>query len=539
MPAIQTTQIPSNRTQPEHPLLTLHSKLALIAGDAKAPLLTGITRGIEKESLRVSQSGHLAMTAHPQALGSALTHPSITTDYSEALLEFITSPSASINEVLEELDEIHRFTYQHLDNELLWVSSMPCQLGDDSSIPVGKYGTSNIGKMKQIYRVGLGHRYGRLMQTIAGIHYNFSVPDELWLELQAASGDKQTLQDYITQGYFATIRNFRRYSWLLLYLLGAAPAVCKSFVRGREHQLEQINDDSHSLYTPYATSLRMGDLGYQSDAQSSLVVCYNNLQQYVTTLRAALDQPYPAYDQIGLKDEQGNYKQLSTALLQIENEFYSSIRPKRTAKSGETPLHALESRGVEYIEVRCVDLNPLVPGGIDAQTIRFLDTFLLFCLLQDSPETNNQEYMRIPENVRRTVYHGRDPETLLLNGTEEVALPDWGLSLIAAMGPVAERLDKAHQSTSYSQALATMQQRLEDQQTTPAATLLREMSENNETYFAMAMRKACEQRDYFCAQAPSAETMARYAHLAAESRRQQAEIEASDSLSFDEFLAAY
>lgn len=539
MPAIQTTQIPSNQAQLEHPLLTLHSKLALIAGDAKASLLTGITRGIEKESLRVSQSGHLAKTTHPQELGSALTHPSITTDYSEALLEFITSPSASIDEVLEELDEIHRFTYQHLDNELLWVSSMPCQLGDDSSIPVGKYGTSNIGKMKQIYRVGLGHRYGRLMQTIAGIHYNFSVPDELWLELQAASGDKQSLQDYKTQGYFATIRNFRRYSWLLLYLLGAAPAVCKSFVRGREHQLEQVNDDSHSLYTPYATSLRMGDLGYQSDAQSSLVVCYNNLEQYVATLRAALDQPYPAYDLIGLKDEQGNYKQLSTALLQIENEFYSSIRPKRTAKSGETPLHALESRGVEYIEVRCVDLNPLVLGGIDAQTIRFLDTFLLFCLLQDSPDTNNQEYMRIPENIRRTVYQGRNPETLLLNGTEEVALPDWGLSLIAAMGPVADKLDKAHQSTSYSQALATMQQRLEDQQTTPAATLLREMIENNETYFAMAMRKACEQRDYFCAKAPSAGTMARYADLAVESRQQQAEIEASDSLSFDEFLAAF
>ena len=144
MPAIQTTQIPSNQAQLEHPLLTLHSKLALIAGDAKASLLTGITRGIEKESLRVSQSGHLAKTTHPQELGSALTHPSITTDYSEALLEFITSPSASIDEVLEELDEIHRFTYQHLDNELLWVSSMSCQLGDDSSIPVGKYGTLSL-----------------------------------------------------------------------------------------------------------------------------------------------------------------------------------------------------------------------------------------------------------------------------------------------------------------------------------------------------------------------------------------------------------
>jgi len=519
-------------------LLSLTSKLALLSSPEKSALLTGIVRGIEKEGLRVDPSGRLAKTPHPEGLGSALTHPSITTDFSEALLEFITAPSSSIDEVLLELDEIHRFTYQHLSDELLWVSSMPCQLGDDSSIPVGKYGSSNIGTMKRIYRVGLGHRYGRLMQTIAGIHYNFSVPDQLWLELQAASGDQQSLQDFKTQGYFATIRNFRRYCWLLLYLLGAAPAVCRSFVRGREHKLVPVGNDSHSLHSPYATSLRMGDLGYQSAAQSSLVVCYNDLEQYAKTLRSALEQPYPAYDEIGLKDAKGNYKQLSTALLQIENEFYSSIRPKRTAKPGETPLQALENRGVEYIEVRCVDLNPLVPNGIDAQTIRFLDTFLLYCLLQDSPQTNNQEYARIPENIIRTVYHGRNPETRLLQGEQEVALRDWGQSLISAMVPVAKRLDAAHQSHDYSLALTTMQERLDDQEKTPAATLLREMVENQETYYSMAMRKASEQREYFCQQPPSEETKARYDHLAQQSRQRQAEIEASDTMSFDEFLAA-
>ena len=519
--------------------MTLHSKLANLAGKEKAPLLTGIVRGIEKESLRVSPDGHLAKTPHPKPLGSALTHTSITTDYSEALLEFITSPSDSIDQVLEELDEIHRFTYQHIDSELLWVSSMPCQLGDDSSIPVGKYGSSNIGKMKQVYRVGLGHRYGRLMQTIAGIHYNFSIPDALWLDLQATSGNQQSLQDYKTDGYFSTIRNFRRYSWLLLYLLGAAPAVCRSFVRNRQHRLQQVGEDSHSLYTPYATSLRMGDLGYQSDAQSSLIVCYNNLEQYVSTLRSALQQPYPTYDQIGLKDDQGNYKQLSTALLQIENEFYSAIRPKRTTCSGETPLQALEDRGVEYIEVRCVDLNPLLAGGIDAETIRFLDTFLLFCLLSDSPETNNQEYKNITENMHRTVYNGRDPNVELLKGDSSAPLRDWGTSLITAMTDVAKRLDEAHQSEDYSAALNTMRQRLASEQTTPSAMLLKEMADNNETYYAMAMRKACEQRDYFRNQSPSAETMAKYQQLAVESQQQQMAIEAGDHMSFDEFLANY
>ena len=519
--------------------MSLQSKLSLLAGPEKSALFTGIVRGIEKESLRVDPTGHLAMTPHPSALGSSLTHPSITTDYSEALLEFITAPSASIDEVLHELDEIHRYTYQHIGDELLWVSSMPCQLGDDSSIPVGKYGSSNVGKMKQVYRVGLGNRYGRLMQTIAGIHYNFSVPDELWQELQRASGDTQSLQDFKTQGYFATIRNFRRYSWLLLYLLGAAPAVCKSFVRGREHQLQPVGDDSHSLYTPYATSLRMGDLGYQSKAQSSLVVCYNDLDKYVRTLRSALEQPYPAYDEIGLKDERGNYKQLNTALLQIENEFYSSIRPKRTAEMGETPIHALQDRGVEYIEVRCIDLNPLVPNGINAETIRFVDTFLLFCLLQDSPETNNQEYARIPENNLRTVYQGRDPSLMLVQADGEISLRDWGGSLLTAMEPVAKQLDAAHQSNDYSAALKAMQLRLSDAASTPAATMLREMAENGETYYGMAMRKACEQREYFCSQPPSPETLAKYARLAEQSIKRQAEIEASDTLSFDEFLANY
>lgn len=520
-------------------MLSLATKLALLRGTDKAPLLTGITRGIEKESLRVQVNGKLATTAHPTALGSALTHPSITTDYSEALLEFITAPSSSISQVLSELEEIHRFTYQHIGDELLWVSSMPCQLGDDSSIPLAEYGTSNIGIMKNVYRVGLGNRYGRLMQTIAGIHYNFSVPDELWLELQAASGSSLSLQDYKTAGYFGLIRNFRRYSWLLLYLFGSAPAVCKSFVRGRQHQLVPVGTDNHSLHTPYATSLRMGDLGYQSDAQSSLVVCYNSLEQYIKTLREALEQPYPAYDDIGLKDASGNYKQLNTHLLQIENEFYSAIRPKRTAASGETPLHALEKGGVEYVEVRCVDLNPLAAAGIDEQTIRFLDTFLMYCLLQDSPETDNQEYARIPQNNSRTVYNGRDPEVSLLRDDTEVGLRDWGREILADMAPIAKLLGSANETNAYTEVLADMVLRIEDDSSTPAATLLREMTDNNESYYGMAMRKACEQRDHFLERPPSAETIAKYQKLAQQSIQQQADIETSDELSFDEFLAHY
>lgn len=519
--------------------MSLEARLALLADAKKSSLLSHIVRGIEKESLRVEASGHLAKTAHPEALGSALTHPSITTDYSEALLEFITAPSASMDQVLNELEEIHRYTYENIGDELLWVNSMPCQLGEDSSIPVGEYGTSNIGRMKTVYRLGLGERYGRLMQTIAGIHYNFSIPDKLWQVLQADEGNQQPLKDYKTEGYFALIRNFRRYFWLLLYLFGAAPAVCKSFVRNREHDLVAVGNDSHSLHKPYATSLRMGNLGYQSDAQSSLIICYNDIAQYTKTLKGALETPYKPYENLGLKDSQGNYKQLTTNLLQIENEFYSPIRPKRTAASGETPIEALQNKGVEYIEVRCVDLNPLAACGIDRETIRFLDTFLLFCLLKESPKTNNNEYQQITENQRRTVADGRNPELELVDGDVQRKLVDWGLSLVAEMQPVAALLDRANSSDKYQATLARMVERLQNNSLTPAAMLLNEMQEHNETYYRMAMRKAVEHREYFRSQKLAPQVIEKYRQLAAQSQLEQQQIEASETLSFDDFLTAY
>lgn len=521
--------------------MSLNDCLSLLKSPQNLKLLQGIVRGIEKESLRVTPSGHIATSAHPQALGSALTHPSITTDYSEALLEFITAPSSSIETVLKELDDIHRFTYRQLNNELLWVSSMPCQLGADDQIPIAQYGSSNIGHMKQVYRLGLGHRYGRAMQTIAGIHYNFSIPDELWQALQAQQNNSQTLQDFKSEGYFKLIRNFRRYAWLLLYLLGAAPAVCRSFVANRNHHLGPVGQDSHSLYKPYATSLRMGDLGYQSDAQSSLNISYNSLEQYVSSLRNSLAKPYDAYDQIGLKDNQGNYQQLNTHLLQIENEFYSAIRPKRTAAPDETPLQALQRHGVEYIEVRCLDVNPLIPCGIDAQTIRFLDTFLLFCLFCESPQTSEQESLDLSHNMLRTVYGGRDPELLLRQGDTETRLRTWGAGVLQQMQPIAEQLDGSHEHKAchYQQALSQMQGAMQDHSSTPSAIMLADMQQNSETYYGMAMRKAQEQRDFFLAKDIDSITASTYEDLAAQSHQQQMAKEEGDAIPFDQFLSNY
>lgn len=521
---------------------TLSSELLrTFAEPAANASLRGILRGLEKESLRVTPQGTLAQTDHPLALGAALTHPHITTDYSEALLEFITEPFADVEPLLAQLDDIHRFTYQHLadNNERLWPASMPCILGGDDEIPVARYGSSNSGRMKTVYRVGLGHRYGRSMQTIAGIHYNFSLPDDFWRVLQQQAGNQQSLQDFKTERYFGLIRNFRRNFWLLIYLFGASPAVSSCFVQDRAHQLQPFPAADHTLYLPYATSLRMGDLGYQSDAQKSLVVNYNNLNDYLATLCGGITQTYPAYDQIGVKDGQGNYQQLNASLLQIENEFYSSIRPKRTTGRGETALQALRLRGVEYVEVRCVDLNPYAPLGITKEQMQLMDAFLLYCLLSDSPQTHAREFYQGQENQKRIVNRGRDPALQLLRGEHEVPMRVWAEEIVQGSLATAELLDQAKGGVAHQQAIHAARAKIADPDLTPSAQVLRDMSATGRSFHQHTLVLAEQQRAYFAERPLVAEQQVLFANLSAISLEAQAALEAGQQISFDQYLENY
>ena len=502
-------------------------------------LLTRIGRGIEKESLRIDNSGHLSQSPHPLGLGSALTHPSITTDYSEALLEFITPVSHNISDTLQQLDDVHRYVYSQIGDELLWGASMPCILEGDDSIPVAQYGSSNIARMKTVYRYGLGHRYGRLMQTISGIHYNFSMPDEFWPLAKEASNSSESLQDFITQSYFGLIRNFRRYSWLLIYLFGASPAVCKSFVRGStEHKLESFDEQGRSLYAPYGTALRMGDLGYQSNAQKDLEVCYNTLDSYIETLREAITTSHPDYEKLGTCPN-GEYKQLNTALLQIENEFYSPIRPKRVAKSGEIALGALAKGGVEYIEVRCIDVNPYLATGIDGPQIKFLDSFLLFCLLEDSPQCDDKDTAMVTANLSAVVNRGREPKLELQSANGPVELAEWGHSLLDNIGQIATLLDKAHGGDSYSQSVVTQCKKLDDPSLTPSAQILQEMKERDMPFFKLAMDYTQRWAEHFRGQPLEASLQEKFEHDAIESLATQKAMEQRDDISFEEFLSQY
>ncbi len=507
--------------------------LDALAQDPEATSLLRFQRGIEKEALRIDANGLLAQTPHPTTLGSPLTHASITTDYSEALLEFITPVSDSTEATLQQLHEIHRYVYDQLGDELLWTASMPCALTADSDIPVAQYGSSNSARLKTVYRYGLGHRYGRRMQTIAGIHYNFSLPERFWPWLHAYSSSDQDLNSFRTERYLGLIRNFQRWSWLLVYLFGASPAVCSTFLRGRsDHGLEPVDAEHNSYHLPYATSLRMGGLGYNSETQKSLQICYNQLETYVDTLRAAIVQPHAAYSAIP-KIIEGEYQQLSDCLLQIENEFYSPIRPKRVSRSGEPSLHALALGGIEYIEVRCIDLNPFLPTGIDAPQIRFLDLFLLYCLLKDSPQCTFDEQNRLAENFSRTVKQGREPGLLLDTGSESLSLQQWGHNIMDELEDFAATLDTLIEP-GYADALSIQRQKLVNPELTPSAQVSQRVQQGS--FFTAALNQAKATKSAFLTQELETTVREKFEHEATASLQEQAKIEAADSMSFEQYL---
>jgi glutamate--cysteine ligase len=504
-----------------------------------ARLLRGIRRGVEKESLRVQPDGKLAATPHPAALGSALTHPRITTDFSESQLELITGVHASVESCLEELTHIHQAVYRAIGEEVLWCASMPCGLPEENAIPIGRYGSSNIGRAKTVYRIGLSHRYGRRMQMISGIHYNFSLSAEAWPQLGWSGG--------ANPGYFALMRNFRRHAWLLFYLFGASPAVCPSFVKGREHGLTRLGPGT--LYLPHATSLRMGRLGYQSDAQSSLAVSYNSMASYADSLHDALIDPYRPYEEIGISEGE-DYRQLSTSLLQIENEFYSKIRPKRVIHRGERPLHALRERGVEYVEVRLMDLDPFSPVGIDDRTMRLLDIFLLHCLLSGSPPDTPEEIAAIAHNQECVAARGREPGLELWRDGREVKLADWGGQVLADCGPIAEAMDRAAamddaagkgpESRLYRDALAWAVAALRDPSAVPSARMLAEMARDHDnSYTRFVLEQSLAHRATLHSLPYPAPVEARFAQLARDSIEEQRRIEAADTLPFEEFRRVY
>ncbi len=511
-------------------------RLTAIAADG-GDLLHGGLIGIEKESLRVTADGSLSMADHPLSLGSALTNRYITTDFSEALLEFVTPAFKTTWETLNFVCDMHQFTYSQLGDEMLWPASMPCRIPDDDDIPLARYGSSNVGRMKTIYRRGLGYRYGRQMQTIAGVHFNYSVPQEFWDAYREILGSELNIDEFRSEQYLGLIRNFRRVGWIVLYLFGASPALCKSFAGDNAAAMKSLNEETY--FEPYGTSLRMSDLGYSNQNQSRISVSLNSLDEYVNGLSEAIETLEPSYEEIGVKVD-GRYRQLNSNLLQIENEFYSSVRPKRVAESGERPTAALRRGGIEYIEIRSMDINLFDPCGINQNAMRFMESLLLYCLLLESPSLGDAELDEISLNQTETAKRGRDPDFRLIRDGAPVSVREWGREIIDGVLSVSAQIDGHDENESYAEAARLMQTFIDDPNLTPSARIIAELEEADMSFFRFAHQMAKNHRDYFASIAqPNNAAIDMFHKEAKESLQRQKDIEESDSISLDEYLSEY
>ena len=498
----------------------------------------GMLRGIEKEGLRVKHDGTLSQTPHPHALGSKLTHPFITTDYSESLLELITEPKSTPKAALVMLRQLHVLVYKALpEDELMWPLSMPCRLSlDDNDIPLADYGSSNTGRLKTLYRSGLGIRYGRRMQTIAGLHYNLSFGDDLFDAWHQASDSQQDFADFKNDKYLGLIRNFKRMTSLVLYLLGASPSVNASFVAGREHDLTLMDDSTY--YKPAATSLRMGKLGYTNSVQEHLDIRYNHLPEYVAGLRSAIRTPHDGFARLGLDDDSGTPIQINNHILQIENEYYSPIRPKQIAQSGETPTEALERRGIAYVEFRAIDLDPYSDVGIRLSSACFLEVLALYCMFTESPELFPEEEEALGVNIERVVNEGRKKDlTILLQG-EEVPFERWMLKHLCKMQPLAALLDAHHGGNEYRNAVALMQGKAGHSESTISAQVLSDSARLG-SLWQLGVSLAQQHQAQTLEQTLSPNTQAKYEVLAEKSVFQQSDIEREDDTAFKVFLEQY
>ncbi|MFT4712325.1 MAG: glutamate--cysteine ligase [Candidatus Azotimanducaceae bacterium] len=493
-------------------------------------------RGLERESLRADEQGHLALTPHPEHLGSKLTHPLITTDFSEAQLELITPASKSIESTLTQLEDIHRFVYTDLGDEVMWSASLPCIVQGDENIPLARYGDSNLGRLKTTYRNGLANRYGRLMQTISAVHYNFSFGDEFWADLAQAE-QRENSAAWRSKRYFDLIRNFRRFSWLPIYLFGASPAVCESFIKGRdaEKKLEKLSEGTYGLSG--GTSLRnSGILGYQSKQQSDLLnICYNSLDNYVNTLTKAVCTPHPQFKDLDLTTD-GTHTQVNPNILQSEAEFYTTIRAKRVARNGENFLDCLQRDGVEYIEVRLLDVNPYSPIGFTKEQANFIDTLLLYSLLLSSPEHNDQLCAAVTNNVTKVVEGGRLAKTELEDGPRKRSVMDWGLELTRELEPVAKLLDQITEGGEHLESLNNQIKRLKDSSLTLSAQILNDVEKESKSYFRFAMDKAQKHRAYFNNTPLSSADLEHFKALSRKSVEDQRAIDAKDQLPFEDYL---
>lgn len=470
--------------------------LKLFSYADKSRLLAEGKFGIEKESQRITSSGDLALTPHPSVFGDKIENSRITTDFSESQIEMITPPFTSVEEAYNSLEQIRMEVDNSIKNELLWPFSMPPRLPEEESIPIARFSGTKEGRDKETYRNGLALRYGKKMQMISGIHYNFSFREEMIDYLYERFGNGNVKRTFIDSMYFALTRNFLRYRWMIIYLFGASPFYDSTYNSVICKELKIIQKccpdccDIVEDINQYATSLRVSRFGYSNTLHRKYAVYFDSLEEYTWKLQKMMATKHLKYKKLGLH-RNGVQTQLNNNVLQKESEFYSSIRPKQIVKKGETQLEAMAKRGVGYIEVRILDLNPFEKLGISVEQLYFLQVFMLFCLFEQSDFITAGELDKINTNHHLVALYGRK-ENLMLHkyGKGVIELKDLGGQIFEKLRCIAELMDKGSRADKYQQSVEKEYQKLMDKSLLLSERMQREMKENNESFLEFGTRQA-------------------------------------------------
>jgi glutamate--cysteine ligase len=452
--------------------------------------------GIEKESQRVTSAGDLALTSHPVVFGDKLTNPRITTDFSESQVEMVTPPVPSVKSAYQSLSDIQSEVEAGIGDEFLWPLSMPPRLPEEKDIPIARFKDSEAGKEKEVYRKGLALRYGKKMQMISGIHYNFSFGSQLMDYLYRHFGNDCEKQDFYNDLYFATTRNFLRYRWLLIYLFGASPSVDATYYSVINQDLKTIAQccpewcSVLEQYKQYATSLRVSRFGYVNTTREGAHIYFNDLKEYITNLRKLLSTKSREFAQLGLF-QNGSQIQLNDNVIQKESEFYAPIRFKHVARLGETNLEALEKGGVQYLEIRILDLNPFEKVGVGLSQLYFLQVFMVFCLFESSTGLSETEMEAADKNHQAVALFGRRPKLELDDYRQRrIGFLDWSGEIFLKLQIIARLMDQAGNENIYQTSVRDELKKITDMKLLPSARIQQEMVENRESFVDFGIRRS-------------------------------------------------
>ena len=370
--------------------------------------------GIEREGLRVTDQGKLALTPHPPIFGDKLENPYITTDFSESQVEIVTPVFHSVRETYENLEALTNIVISEIEenNEYFWPQSMPCDIPDDSVIPIAIY-EGEAGKQARSYREKLMAKYGGKRQLISGIHFNFSFGDDFIETLWKESKSNATLKDFKDKLYLKVLRNYLRYRWLIIYLMGCTPALHDSYLRECLTDMDDVG--KNTFLTETLISSRNGSCsGYKNIID--IYPNYSSMSEFFESINEFINR--------------GDISEVK--------ELYAQIRLK--PKNLKDIMESLEKDGIQYLEIRTIDLNVFDKCGIAEIDLEFLNVFMLFLLLEgeENFETWQQEALL---NEKFVAEHGLNPELELLDHQHWTLKTAWAEDVLEKIAEINDYLE--------------------------------------------------------------------------------------------------